>query len=327
MLHIGRRTLSDGKHNVLITKQYTRPLSHLMMTSTSSVFCFRWTAQAKSRYSNGVHFSRLSFTYRRHMYQVNMSEPSGEGGYREGGGEAETGGTRTSSGGGREGREASQRSGGRGTAMNDSGSRIPNGEAPAGGSPRATRGRPGNGTRPRAFLGDSRGGMACGVCVVTLQLGLQAMRFPCAQGCHMIHARCVVETLARSVAPASLRCPTVNCGVQHPRRDALEAAVQADPGLRNQAGRMRGGTIGDEDLSSRGVWYGWDHNSLGIRPPLDAVSLDDLGQRFASGKSTATVGRSTCAPECSCDWHPQPCYRRAPIEPGLGDAELARAGD
>ena len=134
MLHIGRRTLSDGKHNVLITKQYTRPLSHLMMTSTSSVFCFRWTAQAKSRYSNGVHFSRLSFTYRRHMYQVNMSEPSGEGGYREGGGEAETGGTRTSSGGGREGREASQRSGGRGTAMNDSGSRIPNGEAPAGGS-------------------------------------------------------------------------------------------------------------------------------------------------------------------------------------------------
>ena len=114
MLHIGRRTLSDGKHNVLITKQYTRPLSHLMMTSTSSVFCFRWTAQAKSRYSNGVHFSRLSFTYRRHMYQVNMSEPSGEGGYREGGGEAETGGTRSSGIGGPEGREARQRMEGEG---------------------------------------------------------------------------------------------------------------------------------------------------------------------------------------------------------------------
>ena len=47
---------------------------------------------------------------------------------------------------------------------------------------------------------------------------------------------------------------------------------------------MGGGTIGDEDLRSRGLWYGWDQNSLGIGPPLDAVSLDDLGQRFATGK-------------------------------------------
>ena len=70
----------------------------------------------------------------------------------------------------------------------------------------------------------------------------------------------------------------------HPRRDALEAEVQADPGLRNQTGRMGGATIGDEDLRSRGLRYGWDQNSLGIGPPLDAVSMDDLRQRFATGK-------------------------------------------
>ncbi|CAN0556113.1 unnamed protein product, partial [Laminaria digitata] len=94
----------------------------------------------------------------------------------------------------------------------------------------------------------------------------------------------VVQALARGAAPAPLRCPAVDCGALHPRRDALEAAVQADPGLRNRAARMGGGTIGDEDLRSRGLWYGWDQNSLGIGPPLDAVSLDDLGQRFATGK-------------------------------------------
>ena len=126
--------------------------------------------------------------------------------------------------------------------------------------------------------------MACGVCGITLQLGHRAVRFPYRQGRHVLHARCVVVALARGAAPAPLRCPAVNCGVQHPRHDALEAAVQADPGLRNRAGRMGGGTIGDENLRSRGLWYGWDQNSLGIGSPLGAVSLDDLGQRSATGK-------------------------------------------
>ena len=212
--------------------------------------------------------------------------------------------------------------------MNDRGPRTPNGEAPAGGSPRAQGRRTGNGTRPRAFLGDTTGGVACGVCGVTLQLGHRAVRFPCGQGRHVLHARCVVDALARGAAPAPLRCPAADCRVLHPRRDALEAAVQADPGLRDRAARMGGGTIGDEDLRSRGLWYGWDQNSLGIGPPLDAVSLDDLGQRFATGKKrTAAAGRGTRAPECSCAWNPQPRYGRAPAEPGLGDAQLAPARD
>ena len=148
--------------------------------------------------------------------------------------------------------------------MNGSGPRLPNGEASAGGSSRAPRKIPKNGTRLRAFLGDTKGRMACGVCRLTLQLGHGAVRFPCGQRRHVYHARCVIEALARSVAPAPLRCPTINCGAQHPRRDALGAAFQADLGLRNRARRMVFGTIGDDDLRSRGLWYGWDQNSLGI---------------------------------------------------------------
>ena len=43
--------------------------------------------------------------------------------------------------------------------------------------------------------------------------------------------------------------------------------------------------------------------------------------------SAAAAGRSTCAPEPSRPWHPRPRYGRAPAEPGLGDTELAPAGD
>ena len=163
-------------------------------------------------------------------------------------------------------------------------SRIPDREAPAGGSPRASVGGPGNGERPRAFLGDTQRDVACGICHVTLQLGHRVVRFPCGQESYVLHARCVVESLARGVTPAPLRCPAVSCRAQHPRRDALEAAVQADPGLRNRAARMEVETAGDADLRSQGLWHGWDQTSLGVGPPLDAVSLDDLQKRFATGK-------------------------------------------
>ena len=86
--------------------------------------------------------------------------------------------------------------------------------------------RPGNGTRPRAFLGDTRGGMACGVCGVTPQLDQRTVSFPCGQERHALHARCVVEALARIAASAPLRCSKANCGAQHSRWDELEAAVK-----------------------------------------------------------------------------------------------------
>ena len=136
------------------------------------------------------------------------------------------------------------KSGGRGPAMNDSGSRMPNGEAPAGGLPRAPGRRPGNGRRPRAFLWrhKRRNGVRGLRCNAPARA--PAIRFPCGQGRHVRHARGVVKTLARGAAPAHPRRLTVNCGAQHPRRDALEAAVQADPDLRNRRAdhRRRGHT-------------------------------------------------------------------------------------
>ena len=47
---------------------------------------------------------------------------------------------------------------------------------------------------------------------------------------------------------------------------------------------MGGETAGDVDLRSRGLWYGWGQKSLGVGPPLDAVPLDDLQQRFVTGE-------------------------------------------
>ena len=52
--------------------------------------------------------------------------------------------------------------------MNDSGPRIPDGDALAGGSLRAPQRGPRDGTRLRAVLGDTRGDVVCGVCWVTL---------------------------------------------------------------------------------------------------------------------------------------------------------------
>ena len=57
----------------------------------------------------------------------------------------------------------------------------------------------------------------------------------------MLHARCVVEALAGGAGQAPLRGLEVNYGAQHPRRDALEAAAQADANLPNRAARIGGG--------------------------------------------------------------------------------------
>ena len=45
----------------------------------------------------------------------------------------------------------------------------------------------------------------------------------------MPHICCVVEALARGAAP--IHYPSFKCEAQYPRRDALEAEVQADLGL------------------------------------------------------------------------------------------------
>ena len=89
----------------------------------------------------------------------------------------------------------------------------------AGGSPRAPGRRTGNGMRSRAFLGDTRGGMACEVCGVPLQVGHRALRFPYRQERDVVHAHRVVEALVRGAAPAPIRCPTVKYGAHHPKTE------------------------------------------------------------------------------------------------------------
>ena len=149
--------------------------------------------------------------------------------------------------------------------------------------------------RPRSFFGDAREGMACGICGVTHQFEDRVVLFPCRP---VLHARCVADILARGTAPAPLCFPTVNCGAQHQRRDALEIAVQVDPGLRNRAGRMRGGIIGDEDLRSGVLWHGWDQNVLAIGPTSRHRLVRRSKATFRNRQqSTPAVGRRKRTPE------------------------------
>ena len=82
-----------------------------------------------------------------------------------------------------------------------------------------------NATRPGAFLGDARGGVACELCLETTQQGHREVRLPKENGRHVLHARHMMAVIARGAALAPLRCPVADCGVRHTRRDAWEAAV------------------------------------------------------------------------------------------------------
>ena len=95
----------------------------------------------------------------------------------------------------------------------------------------------------------------------------------------------------------------------------------------SSAAGERGGHTHDMDLHRRGLWYGWTQNSQRTKPPLDAVVLDDLSQRFTIGKkSAAAVGRHACTSEYCRVWHRQRRPGRGLIEPRLGGTELAPAG-
>ena len=65
-------------------------------------------------------------------------------------------------------------------------------------------------------------------------------------------------------AQAPLICGARSCTTRHGRREALEAAVQADPGLRVTAVAI--GWIPDdgEDGRLHELCYPWDQDTLGI---------------------------------------------------------------
>lgn len=69
----------------------------------------------------------------------------------------------------------------------------------------------------------------------------------------MLHARCVVEGLARGAAPAPFRFLAVKYGTQHQRRDVLDAQrFKRTRVFAIELRRWEGRTAGDENLHSRG---------------------------------------------------------------------------
>ena len=212
--------------------------------------------------------------------------------------------------------------------MSCSGVRISNGEATNWSPPPGRRGGdPGTGRAPVLSWATSeetwRGGLSCDAPARapggTFSVWARALRAPrslCGRG----------PRERRGSAP--LRCPQVRYGAQPPRSDALESAIQADPGLRNRAARMGGRATLDADLRSAELWYGWNQNSLDVGPPLDAVFLRDLAAKLRDRKkSAAAVGRRTHAPERSRAWYHLARHGRTRGKVGLGDAELVSAGD
>ena len=96
---------------------------------------------------------------------------------------------------------------------------------------------------------------------------------------HVMHARCVVNAVRRGGARAPLLCGASACTARNGKREALEAAVQADPGLRITAVGLGGRLDEGEEGRINGLYYPWDQDTLGISSPIDDVSLEDLEQR------------------------------------------------
>ena len=64
------------------------------------------------------------------------------------------------------------------------------------------------------------------------------------------------------------------------RREALDAAVQVDPCLRNEAVAVRRGGEEDDEGHRQGPHQPWNQDSLGMADLLDRVSLTDLQRRL-----------------------------------------------
>ena len=113
-------------------------------------------------------------------------------------------------------------------------------------------------------------------CRAIVARGQRVEGLPCGRR-HVMHSRCVVISVRRSRAQAPLLCGARSCKARHGRREAIEAAVQTDPGLLATAVELGGITDDGED----GRLHGLQH-TLGIAGPYDDVPLEDLEQRFTT---------------------------------------------
>ena len=133
----------------------------------------------------------------------------------------------------------------------------------------------------RAFLADGQSGTTYGDCRATIARGYGVVGLPCGRQ-HAMYARCEVNAIRRGGLQAPILCRAGECTARHGRREALEAAVQADPRLRVTAARLEGRSDNGEEGCRDGLRYPWDQNTLGIAGPLDAVPLEDLQQGFVT---------------------------------------------
>ena len=131
--------------------------------------------------------------------------------------------------------------------------------------------------RPRAFIDASQDGVMCGENRAAVSRGHRVVGLPCGHR-HVMHARCVAEAMGGS--HVQLICGTRGCTGHHRRRELLEAAVQANPGLRVAVAGLRRRPDNSWGERREELCYPWDQTSLGLAGPLDDVSLEQLQQRF-----------------------------------------------
>ena len=86
--------------------------------------------------------------------------------------------------------------------------------------------------------------------------------------------------VGRKGVQAPFVCSERGCGARDGRREALETAVQGDPGLRDAAVALSSRPEEDDEGHLQGLYYPWDQDSLGVADPLDRASLTDLQMRF-----------------------------------------------
>ena len=154
-----------------------------------------------------------------------------------------------------------------------SGPDRPEGKPPRGrvcGGPAETQIR----VSPRASFGGNHKRITCGVSTAAVNQGHRVVRLPCGYGHHIINARCVLAVVSSSRAQwgaqAQLVCSKHGCGTDSGRREALDAAVQADAGLRDAAGALRARPEEHDEGYREGFHYRWDQECLTVVEPLDS---------------------------------------------------------
>lgn len=99
---------------------------------------------------------------------------------------------------------------------------LPNGAAPAGGTPKVVCEASQNARQPRSIHSASEEGAAYGICQASIARGYRAVLLPYGQGHHVIHAKCVVEALVGSRCRRHFLAEYRNAGLAMDERKPLK---------------------------------------------------------------------------------------------------------